>query len=52
MIQAVFAAGVVGRPVSGACVGLEVVVLLQPGPALRSYEIRTQCFARRIFSRV
>ena len=50
MIQAVFATWIMGRPVVGACVGLEVVVLLEPCPALGPYEIRSQCFSTRISS--
>lgn len=50
MIQAVFATWIMCRPVVGACVGLKVVVLLEPCSALGPYEIRTQCFTVRISS--
>lgn len=50
VIQAVFATWIMGRPVVGACVSLEVVALLEPSPALGPYEIRAQCFTMRISS--
>ena len=52
MIQAVCATRIMGRPINGARVCLEVVVLLQPGPALRSHQIRAQGGTRWISSRV
>ena len=41
MIQSVGTTRIMGRPISGAGVGFEVVVLLQPRSALRSYQIGT-----------
>ena len=41
-----------GRPISGARVRFEVIVLFKPGSTLRSYEIRTQSRTSRVSSRV